>query len=133
MVRRVRRGVALTLLAGSGCTSVRPVTAPAPFILEKHPGVVFVAKGDHTYTLLKPKMSGDSIVGFTPKYYKPLGFALPTVSQVKAPQPDRTRTALLVGGVAVGAAALVYAFSHASSGQACTPIIGPGGVFTSPC
>jgi hypothetical protein len=134
VLARVRKGVALTLLAVvPGCTSVRPVTAPAPFILTKHPGVVFVEKDDRTYALLEPKVSGDSIIGLTPKYLKPFGFALPTVREVRAAQPDATRTALLVGGLAGVAGALLYVAGHTSSTPVCQQILGPGGIFTSSC
>ena len=134
MVPIVRKCIAFTLVAlGPGCTSVRPVTAPAPFIEAKHPGVVFVDKDDHTYALLEPKVRGDSIIGLTPKYFKPFGIALPTVTEVRAPQPDATRTALLVGGLAGVAGALLYVAGHTSSTPVCQQILGPGGLFTSSC
>src|SRR6266513_2724058 len=74
----LRKGVAAALLgAMAGCTAVRPVAAPAPFISAKHPDVVYVwDKQGRVFSIARPVVQGDSVVGVSPRLDKSVGLPL---------------------------------------------------------
>ena len=120
-----KRAVALVVLTTWGCTSLQPVAQPAPYISAKHPETVYLLDNmGRFYTVVKPHLEGDSVVGVSARMDRPVGMPLTSVSRMLAPQPDQARTVLLGATVAAGAAALVYFAIHAGGSGAC--VIGPG-------
>ncbi len=121
MKGRLRRSVAVVLLwAISGCTAVRPVMAPAPFISDKHPRVVYVVDKDgRLFTIAEPRLQGDSVVGVSAQLDHAVGLPLDRVQQVQASQVSRARTVVLVTVLGAGAIGLAYFAAHAGGGQSC--------------
>jgi hypothetical protein len=112
-------GVLVSVLAA--CTSVRTVkTEPAPFISAKNPNIVYVVDKDgRLFTIARPQVRGDSVVGVSPSLNKSVGLPLSAVSTLAASQGDSKRTILLVGVLGAGAGGLVFAAAHAGSSQTC--------------
>jgi len=122
MTKELRRIMSACLLGSmAACTSVQRVrTAPEPFIAAKRPNVVYlVDKEGRPYTVASPRVQGDSVIGLSPRMNTMVGLPLSSVSEVAAAQPDHTRTALLVVVLGAGAGGLVYALSHAGTGESC--------------
>jgi len=122
MTKQLKRIISACLLFSmAACTSIQPVrTEPAPFISAKRPQVVYLV--DHAgrvYAVEHPRVQGDSVVGLSPRLSNGVGVPLASVSSVSAAQPDHTRTALLVVVLGASGAGLVYALSHAGSGESC--------------
>jgi len=120
----MNRGISACLLftlSATACTSVQPVrTEPAPFIAAKHPGVVYVVDKDgRPYTVARPHVEGDSVVGVSPKLDKSVGLPLSSVGSIAAAQPDHTRTALFIVALGAGAGGMGYALAHMGGGNAC--------------
>ena len=121
----LRKPVAAALLgAMTGCTAVRPVVAPAPFISSKHPDVIYVwDKQGRVFSIARPVVQGDSVVGVSPRLDKSVGLPLSSVSRVAAAQADHGRTALLAILLGGGAGGLLYALAHAGTSQPCDAIM----------
>ena len=112
---------ACLLVTVTACTSMQRVrTEPAPFIVAKHPNLVYVIDTHgRPYTVEHPRVEGDSLLGITPKMNKMVGLPLSAVSSIAAAQADHTRTALLIIALGAGAGGLGYALAHAGGGDAC--------------
>ena len=89
--------IGAALIAGVlGCTTFGPVDGRS-FVGGRRPAEVWVMRPDSsTVQVARPKMLGDTLVGFVEgKYQK---FPPADVSQLKGRRPAPMRTALLVGG-----------------------------------
>jgi hypothetical protein len=119
------RAISMALLATTACTSVQPVQEPAPFIAGKRPNTIYVLDNrGRVYTVVKPQVEGDSLVGVSPRMDRPVGMPMSSVIRVMAPQPDQGRTTLMAVVLAAAAGGLVYFAIHASGSSAC--VVGPG-------
>lgn len=97
-VRRVT--AAVSLVATTGCVSLRPVWDPARFIAETKPPVVYVMKGtEAVLTITNPRVSGDTVHGTLPGESLPVALPLSDVQNIGTVRLNGRRTALLVGGV----------------------------------
>jgi hypothetical protein len=99
-----RVSLAFVLFSAIGCATVQPVPNAAQFIDKTHPSVLYITYTDNSSVpVSQPRISGDSLYGTAPGVAgaEPVAVALTDVSQIRAPQPDHKRTALLV--VAIGA------------------------------
>lgn len=118
------RGVPAVLLLGAvtGCTTMQPVLAPAPFIAQKQPQVVYVQYQDGSILPIGlPKIQGDSVVGLLlPAASEHVAVALPDARQILARQRDGKRTRWLFAGLAVASGTLVYLVTHSGS-SGCFP------------
>jgi len=105
----VRVPLAALLLGGVGCMSVRPVMQPAQFIPQANPDVVLVIYKDNSeVSVAKPRMSGDTLVGTWLGLGEPVSAPMSQVQRIDARQRDKTRTTLLIAGIAAFTAASVY-------------------------
>ena len=103
-----------------GCTTVRPLMSPAPFISAKHPNIVYALdKEGRVYVIARPVVQGDSVVGVSPRLDRSVGLPMSSVSRVSAAQVSTGRTVLLVGLLGASAAGLVYFASHSGSSSGC--------------
>lgn len=99
----------LPLLIGA-CMTVRPVLAPASFITQRQPEVVWVHSADHAahpIPLARPSVVGDSVHGLWVGTGERLSLPLNGVQMV-ARQPSKGRTLLLVAGAALAAGFIVW-------------------------
>jgi hypothetical protein len=107
----MRRFYALILIAASttSCMSApRPVTAPVAFIEVNRPAQIWVERKDGSTVLLqKPRIFADSLYGYPENSKEEIWMAINDARLFRVRQVDLTRTALLVGGLAlVGGTAL---------------------------
>jgi hypothetical protein len=118
---------AILLATNTGCTSVRPVLAPDRFIPQQRPELVWVLneRGD-VVPLAQPRVETDSLFGTWEGLGEPVAMKLGDVREVRARQPDRTKTALLVAAL-VGGAGLVYWGAAQGHGPEAQCVIGMGG------
>jgi hypothetical protein len=116
-----RVSLALVLFSSIGCATVQPVPNPAQYIDKAHPSVLYVTYTDNSsVSVSQPRISGDTLFGTTPGVAGSEAVALPLhdLSAIRAPQPDRKKTALLIAAIAVGTAGAVYTLTQAF-GQSC--------------
>jgi hypothetical protein len=122
--------VMLLALSSSACVTVRPVAAPASFIPQTKPELVWVQHQDgESFPLSRPTMRGDTLAGQRLDTAEPVRLALPRVASISARQPDRTRTALLVAGAAALAGLFVWRASGKGGGSASYCFLGYDGAF----
>ena len=122
MTPKLIRFPAMILLATTGCTTVQPVTAPAPFISARHPSVVYVLdKGGRQYSIVSPALHGDSVVGVTIEKNRSVGVPFSSIDQVSASQVSRGRTIAFLGLVGVAGGLLVHAAAGAGTALPCDP------------
>jgi hypothetical protein len=87
----------------------RPVSAPVAFIEVNRPAQIWVERTDGSTVLLqKPRIFSDSLYGYPENSKEELWLALKDARSVRVRQVDRTRTALLIGGLAVAGGAILY-------------------------
>jgi hypothetical protein len=113
--------IALGLLAATlvGCATTRPVQDPADYILSKHPDRVTLTRaGGSASILYHPHVLGDSVTGFDGASYVTL--VLEESSVVEARRVDGVRTGVLLGTIAIGAAATLW-FFHQPQARAVDP------------
>jgi len=105
---RTIAAVMLPLLAAQwACHTISPVATPESYIAAERPTRLWVTRRDQTRVLVEaPKMKGDSLLGFVDNRYQVVG-RLQDLQTVEARHPAQRRTALLVGGLAVGVGGLV--------------------------
>jgi len=119
----VRAPLAALLLVGVGCMSVRPVTQPAQFIPQTNPDVVLVIYNDNSEVPVEnPRMSGDTLIGTWAGLGEPVAAPLSQVQRIDARQRDRTKTRMLIGGIAALTVAMGYVtleVARGGSGPAC--------------
>lgn len=101
---RLTRLIALLPCVTGACMTVRPVLAPANFVSQKQPEIVWVNAIDHadqTIPLGRPTVVGDSLHGQWLGTGDRVSLGLSRVTSMVARQPDRRRTTLLVAGAAL--------------------------------
>jgi hypothetical protein len=113
----------LVALATACSTVVAVHDPPAAFITAHDPGVVWITKADNSVVeLASPKVMGDTLAGFVGPDY--LELPLSSVQSLRARQPARKRTALLIGGATLAAAGAVAAWlgssAHSTQTTVCT-------------
>lgn len=107
---RLTLSIALLPVLTGACVSIRPVIAPATFVTQQQPEVVWVNAGDHPdqmIPLARPTVVGDSLHGHWLATGDPIRVPLTRVTMI-ARQPDRRRTALLLASAAVVAGFIVW-------------------------
>jgi hypothetical protein len=127
---RVRRIVALALLVTqAGCTSVRLVPAPLQYIPQKQPSIVWVVDSqEEILPISQPTVRADSVVGLIANTTEPISVPMSRTRYVLARQPDRRRTAFLIGGMGVLAGVTAWVMTTAGSGRKdCTNLENPSG------
>jgi hypothetical protein len=106
------------LVGAAACATVQSVREPARFIAETNPAVVYVThKNRALLTIANPRVSGDTVLGVWEGSSRPIAVALSQVTGVRARQPNRMRTTLLIGGVATFTAVAIYAIAELNSGE----------------
>jgi hypothetical protein len=105
------------LLSALGCATIQPVGEPAQYIQQSQPQEVYVTFKNHSkVTLMRPRVSSDSIYGTVAGVAHPLAAPLTHVERIEAMQRDRARTRWLVAGVGVLALGSVAVFTLGGSG-----------------
>lgn len=107
---RTRLVTALLPCVSAACMTVRPVIAPASFVTQRQPEVVWVSAADHAahpIPLGRPAVVGDSLQGLWLGTGERLTLPLSGVQMV-ARQPDTRRTVLLVAGAALAAGFIAW-------------------------
>jgi hypothetical protein len=110
------------LLAGAACSSMQ-VVEPAQVIPAQHPASVWVKESSgEVVDVLKPSVEGDTLRGIVAQIGEPYAVALKDITTVRALEPDKTRTwIVVVGSVAMGSFG-IYELSQStakSTPQAC--------------
>lgn len=104
--------IAGTLVGTAGCMTVRPVLAPAQFIPQTNPQLVYVTYTDNSIVpVAQPKISGDSLVGTWAGLAEPVAIPFNQIQVVQAKQPARGRTRLLIAGIVAFTAASAFTIS----------------------
>lgn len=108
---------AFTLVATTGCVSLRPVWDPARFIAEIKPPLVYVMKGSvAVLTITNPRVSGDTVHGTLLGESLPVALPLSDVQNIGTVRLSGARTAMLVGSAAAIGALMAYAVLAHGSG-----------------
>lgn len=103
----------LLVSVSSACMTVRPVPAPAQFIPQSNPPLVYVTYTDNSIVpVAQPKISGDTLVGTWAGLSEPVAIPFHQIQLVQAKQPARGRTRLLIAGIVAFTAAGVYAIQQ---------------------
>ena len=124
MLLRLTAALLPLVVLATACTTVVSVRdQPGAFIEAHDPGVVWVTKADNSIVqVASPRIIGDTIVGFVGADYVEL--PLSSVQSLRARQPARKRTALLIGGAALVAAGAAVAWlsssAHSTQTTVCT-------------
>jgi hypothetical protein len=117
---RVRVPLFAVLLGSVGCVTVQPVRDLGQFISQTNPKVVYVIyKNRAVVGVTQPRLSGDSLFGTLAGPAEPVVVPLSHVQQIKAAQPNKRRTTLLIGGLTAFTAISVYVLSKTGEGQSC--------------
>lgn len=105
----VRSLVVLIAIGGAGCVTVRPVVAPANYIPQQKPDLVWVTShAGEVIPIARPTISGDTVIGQWLGTSESVRLALPQVQMIHARQPDRTRTAWLIASATALAGLIVW-------------------------
>src|SRR5262245_12729096 len=119
MPRSATRSIALILCGTSiaGCTAIRPLPAPAAYIQEHKPPVVWVADTNGEVLRLNgPTVRGDSVVGVLLGADGPSAIALTPEQAVFAKQKSPAKTAELIGVFALVGGLATYGIIAGQSG-----------------
>ncbi len=115
-----RVSLALVLLGSVGCATMRSVQNPAQFITQNHPQMVYVTYTDNSkMPVTEPRVSGDSLFGQVTGGSDSVAVPLHDLASIQAVQRDKTKTALLITGIAAGTAAAIYAFAQQIGSSSC--------------
>jgi hypothetical protein len=116
-----QKNVALGLVIITlGCTTIKPVQAPVPFIAMNRPSAVLITgPNGEEIEVAGPRLQSDSLVGlFENEIYK---ISLLEVKQLRAKQVDRKKTTLFIAALAVGAAGAITGIAM-SQGRHTVPL-----------
>lgn len=118
--RGVRFGICVGLAAlAVGCTSRQSIERPRQYIAQERPGRIWVTHQGSVLEVTGPRLLGDTLVGFFNGEYQEV--VVPNLGVVEAERTDRTRTALLVGGIVAGIGLGSYMLWGADSGAPQVP------------
>jgi hypothetical protein len=102
----------------AACSSMRPVESPSAFLERNNPKHVRVYSPDGELIVLRePQLRGDSVRGFEPGAQEEMSFRLGDIRRMDALQPDKTRTTLFIGAMALIGGAGIYMIANASDGK----------------
>ena len=108
------RVLSIALLAGTlACSSRQAV--PVDFISTSAPPSVQVSDGYRVVDVIQPRVSGDSLSGLVNG--APTAIPLRRVQQITTIRHSRSRTVLLIGGVAAVSGLVAFAFMSDGSGE----------------
>jgi hypothetical protein len=109
---------AILVVTLTSCTAWTPVSiAPASYIRMHDPEAVWVQLQDgSTLILSRPRVFGDTLRGISAGEYR--NVALSTVTQLRAQELARKKTAILVAGSVVFVAGMVFLLAHSDRVQA---------------
>jgi len=113
----MRCASALLVIALASCTSIQPVRSPVEFLTRHNPDHVKVVAGGEIYVLSSPFLRRDTLFGFNEVEREEGRLAVASLEQMEARQLDRTRTTLLVGGVAALVTAGVVMISRSGDAE----------------
>jgi len=123
----VRVPLVAVLLSSVGCVSLQQLREPAQFIAAENPKVVYVTYKNRTVEgVAQPRVSGDSLFGAlqgNPSHR--VAVPLSQVQLMRAKQPDRKRTIMLIAGLGVFTAANLYMFLRTGSDVSCDGTVNP--------
>ena len=123
----VRVLLVAVLLGTVGCATLQPLREPAQFIAAENPKVVYVTYKNRTVEgVAQPRVSGDSLFGAlqgNPSHR--VAVPLSQVQLMRAKQPDRKRTIMLIAGLGVFTAANVYMLAKTGSDVSCDGTVNP--------
>ena len=123
----VRAPLVALLLSGAGCATLQPLRQPEQFIAAENPKVVYVTYKNRTVEgVTQPRVSGDTLFGALQR--SPIHRVAVPLSQVllvKAVQPDRARTTMLIAGLAAFAATSVYVLAKTGNDSSCDGTVNP--------
>ncbi|MGH7507225.1 MAG: hypothetical protein ACRELX_16335 [Longimicrobiales bacterium] len=108
---------AVAIVSFAASTTWQPVGTPVTYLESNRPERVRVVRGDGSVTVFRsPTVRVDSLFGWDEMAQAELGLALRGVRSIDAPQLDRTRTTMLIGGLALLAGGAAWAIAAASDG-----------------
>jgi hypothetical protein len=123
----VRTSLTAIVLGTLGCATLQPLREPAQFIAAQNPKVVYVTYKNRTVEgIVQPRVSGDSLYGAlhnSPGHR--VAVPLSQVQLVRALQPDKKRTTMLIAGLAVFAATSVYVLAKTGNDASCDSVANP--------
>ncbi|MBI4419723.1 MAG: hypothetical protein HY560_02785 [Gemmatimonadetes bacterium] len=117
----LKRSIATLLLLTStpACMTTRRV-APAQYLTENRPAqMVVLDDGGSVHVLQAPAIVGENLVGIEVGTPDTLSLPVSQVEQAMVKQKSPARTALLVGGLTLGAALAVMAVAGGGSARGC--------------
>jgi hypothetical protein len=97
---------------------MKPVESPTAYLERNNPKHVRVYDTEGELFILRdPQLRGDTISGFEPLAREELSLTLSNVRRMEAAQPDKTRTTIFVGAMAVLGGAAIYMVANSSDGR----------------
>jgi hypothetical protein len=110
-----QRKVAVSFVILSlGCTTLKPVEQPVPFLAMNRPNAVLLIGPDgQEIEVAGPRLQSDSLVGLFEN--EPFKIPLMDVKQLRAKQVDKQRTVLFVGALTAGVAAVITGIAIANA------------------
>src|SRR5262245_45029140 len=113
---KVQRLTATALvLAAVACSSVQTVKDPVAF-MATYPDQVLVTYEDRSEVpIAAPRIRNDSIVGTWDGLGEPVALPMSRVARIDAVQKDAKRTALFIGGLALGTGLTIWGMSQATT------------------
>jgi len=123
----VRVPLVAILLNTVGCATLQPLREPAQFIASENPKVVYVTYKNRTIEgVTQPRMTGDSLFGAlqrSPSHR--VAVSLSQVQVIKAVQPDKKRTTLLIAGLGVITATSIFVLLKTGVDASCDYVANP--------
>jgi hypothetical protein len=111
--------IIVVLLPAAACVTVRPIAAPATFIPQRNPELVWVTHHDgEVIPVVRPSLRGDSLHGTWLGTAERVTLSLPRIQSMSTRQPDHRRTAMLVATIGVVAGFVVYRAARAAGPKA---------------
>ena len=116
---KLRVSVFFVCIGTTACATVRPLAAPANFVSQRNPELVWVHAHDgEILPVRRPSLRGDTLVGIHHGTSESVHVVLPHVRAISARQPDHTRTALLVATAGALAGFIIYRATQSSGPKA---------------
>ena len=112
-----RKLLIVSLVVLPGCSTMRPVESPVTYLENNNPKHVRVyAQDGELYVLRDPQLRGDTIRGYESLVQEELSLTVDNIQRMEAMQPDKGRTTLFVGAMAVIGAAGIYMATKSGDG-----------------
>ena len=124
-MRPLTYALLLTTLASAACTTMKPVTLDQMTVLG--PEKAWVVEHDQSVVLMyEPKIVRDTLTGYVGRHREKMSSA--RVKEVRVQTKAPTRTALLVGGIAVGFVGFVVYVAGTGQSAVIVSSTGPPGL-----